>query len=140
MTITVNNPTQNTITANALDSYVLNGIEYITSGTYTQILPNAQGCDSTITLILSLEHTGLQEGKLINISLYPNPSTDELTCVIPLNHLGEMARIYDAFGKDLGSLVFSSTSTKLNIGHLAKGTYFLQLEGPNHAPVRFVKN
>ncbi|MDP4637301.1 MAG: T9SS type A sorting domain-containing protein [Crocinitomicaceae bacterium] len=140
MTITVNNPTQNTITANALDSYVLNGIEYITSGTYTQILPNAQGCDSTITLILSLEHTGLQEGKLINISLYPNPSTDELTCVIPLNHLGEMARIYDAFGKELGSVVFSSASTKLNIGHLAKGTYFLQLDGPNHAPVRFVKN
>jgi hypothetical protein len=30
-----------------IDFYNLNGIEYNTSGTFTQVLTNAQGCDST---------------------------------------------------------------------------------------------
>ena len=34
--------------------YVLNGTEYTTTGTYTQLLENANGCDSTITLNLTV--------------------------------------------------------------------------------------
>ncbi len=35
-------------------SYTLNDVVYTASGTYTQVRPNAVGCDSTITLELSL--------------------------------------------------------------------------------------
>ena len=40
--------------ATACNSYTLNGQTYTSSGTYTQSLTNANGCDSTITLHLSL--------------------------------------------------------------------------------------
>ena len=50
-----------TLTQTALDSYTLNGQTYTQSGTYTQTVPAANGCDSTITLNLTLNFTGLDE-------------------------------------------------------------------------------
>jgi hypothetical protein len=50
-----------TITQTALDSYTLNGQTYTQSGTYTQVVPAANGCDSTITLNLTLNFTGINE-------------------------------------------------------------------------------
>jgi hypothetical protein len=55
-----------TLTQTALDSYTLNGQTYTQSGTYTQVVPAANGCDSTITLNLSLNFTGIHE--LVNSS------------------------------------------------------------------------
>jgi hypothetical protein len=53
--------TTNTITETALDSYELNGQTYTTSGTYTQVIENTAGCDSTISLNLTVEYTSLNE-------------------------------------------------------------------------------
>jgi hypothetical protein len=50
-----------TLTQTALDSYTLNGQTYTQSGTYTQVVPAANGCDSTITLNLTLNFTGIDE-------------------------------------------------------------------------------
>jgi hypothetical protein len=50
-----------TLTQTALDSYTLNGQTYTQSGTYTQVVPAANGCDSTITLNLTLNFTGINE-------------------------------------------------------------------------------
>jgi len=50
-----------TLTQTALDSYTLNGQTYTQSGTYTQTVPAANGCDSTITLNLTLNFTGIDE-------------------------------------------------------------------------------
>jgi hypothetical protein len=49
------------LTQTALDSYTLNGQTYTQSGTYTQTLTAANGCDSTITLNLTLNFTGIDE-------------------------------------------------------------------------------
>ena len=49
------------LTQIALDSYTLNGQTYTQSGTYTQVIPAANGCDSTITLNLTLNFTGIHE-------------------------------------------------------------------------------
>ena len=49
------------LTQIALDSYTLNGQTYIQSGIYTQVIPAANGCDSTITLNLTLNFTGIHE-------------------------------------------------------------------------------
>lgn len=43
-----------TITTDACASYTLNGYVYTASGTYTQRIPNAAGCDSIITLNLTI--------------------------------------------------------------------------------------
>lgn len=50
-----------TLNETALDSYTLNGQTYTQSGTYTQILTSANGCDSTITFNLTLNYTGIHE-------------------------------------------------------------------------------
>ena len=46
--------TSSTIDVDECNSYVLNGVTYTTDGTYTQVIPNVGGCDSTITLILTM--------------------------------------------------------------------------------------
>ena len=139
MTITVNNPSQNTITANALDTYTLNGINYQTSGTYTQILPNVQGCDSTITLILTLEHTGFEEKGSEMILLYPNPTVNTISLTIPASFIGAKAHVFDAFGKEINGFDLNALSQSFDCSQLARGTYFIQVREHTHAPIRFVK-
>jgi hypothetical protein len=62
-----------TLTETALDSYTLNGQTYTQSGTYTQSLTASNGCDSTITINLTLNYTGIDEAdqtakKLVKIT------------------------------------------------------------------------
>ena len=56
-TIVVKAKTYNTITQTACNSYTLNSQTYTTSGTYTQTLVNAAGCDSIITLNLTINYS-----------------------------------------------------------------------------------
>jgi gliding motility-associated-like protein len=48
------NITTTNLTVSTCNSYTLNSQTYITSGTYTQTIPNATGCDSIITLNLTI--------------------------------------------------------------------------------------
>ena len=71
--VTVLENSVSTLSETALDSYTLNGQTYTQSGTYTQTLTAANGCDSTITLNLTLNFTGIDElgtnaKKLVNIT------------------------------------------------------------------------
>ncbi len=59
--VTVLENATSTLTQTALDSYTLNGQTYTQSGTYTQTLTATNGCDSTITLHLTLNFTGIDE-------------------------------------------------------------------------------
>jgi hypothetical protein len=45
--------TSRTLIRNGCIPYTLNNQSYAASGTYTQVIPNAAGCDSTITLVLT---------------------------------------------------------------------------------------
>ncbi|MBL7807669.1 MAG: T9SS type A sorting domain-containing protein, partial [Saprospiraceae bacterium] len=53
----LNHPTDTTITEVACDFYILNNELYFLSGVYTQVLTNVAGCDSTITLNLTINAT-----------------------------------------------------------------------------------
>ena len=55
VTVYVNSASSSTVTALACNTYVLNGQTYNQSGTYSQTIPNAFGCDSLITLNLTLD-------------------------------------------------------------------------------------
>jgi hypothetical protein len=52
--VTVSNPSSSTVTETACLSYTLNGQSYTQSGTYQQNLTNVLGCDSTLTLTLTI--------------------------------------------------------------------------------------
>ena len=57
MTLHVNAPTSETLTVTILESdlpYILNGTSYDTAGTFVQHLTNAAGCDSILTLNLTV--------------------------------------------------------------------------------------
>jgi hypothetical protein len=57
LTIKSGSNTNGNVTATACDKYILNNETYTSSGTYTQTLPNAAGCDSIVTLNLTINHS-----------------------------------------------------------------------------------
>jgi hypothetical protein len=52
--LTVNPTVASTISATACGSYIWNGVTYYESGTYTQHFTAENGCDSTVTLLLTI--------------------------------------------------------------------------------------
>jgi hypothetical protein len=61
--VVVNSASSSSQTQTALDSYTwpVNGQTYTQSGTYTDTLVNAAGCDSIVTLNLTMSYTGIEE-------------------------------------------------------------------------------
>jgi len=51
---------------------VPDGATYTTSGTYMDTIPNVNGCDSVITINLTVEYTELNEINKSNLSAFPN--------------------------------------------------------------------
>lgn len=139
LSITVNNPSQSTITTTELDTYTLNGNTYTTSGTYTQVLTNAQGCDSTITLILTMEYTGLADGYRSSMNVYPNPTNGELFILVPNEWIDQTAKLTDISGKVIARISLNDALTKLSLVDLASGTYFIAVEAEGCGVIRVVK-
>lgn len=125
-----------TLTETALDSYTLNGQTYTQSGTYTQVIPNAAGCDSTITLNLSLDFTGISELDK-EFSIAPNPATDQLT-ISTSTLSNEMYILFDPQGRKVLEGSLTGTTTQLDLSKLARGNYLLQI-GEKLTPVKLVK-
>jgi len=67
--LTILSHSASSLTETAVDSYTLNGQTYTQSGVYTQVVPAANGCDSTITLNLTVSYTGLNELPQVNKTL-----------------------------------------------------------------------
>lgn len=135
----MNNPSQSTITTTELDTYTLNGNTYTTSGTYTQVLTNAQGCDSTITLILTMEYTGLADGYRSSMNVYPNPTNGELFILVPNEWIDQTAKLTDISGKVIARISLNDALTKLSLVDLASGTYFIAVEAEGCGVIRVVK-
>ncbi|MPM30014.1 hypothetical protein SDC9_76556 [bioreactor metagenome] len=53
-TVIINSKTTSTVTVSSCASYNWFGTDYTTSGSYTHVIANAAGCDSTITLNLTI--------------------------------------------------------------------------------------
>jgi hypothetical protein len=139
VTVFVNQPSQSTITANGIDVYSLNGTDYTTSGTYTQILTNAFGCDSTITLILTMDYTGLSEEKLSTLTVYPNPTNGDLIILVPMAFIGQTAHLTDISGKKIASIQLGEATSKVTLNGLSDGTYFIVMDEQSTAVIRVVK-
>jgi hypothetical protein len=135
--VTAGAATSSTINANSNTSYTLNEVVYTESGTYTQILTNAAGCDSTITLNLTLT-VGIEEGSLIGVTLYPNPTSESFTIKTSAPVYGAFS-IYDAQGKLVFAGEMTGTETNVNISSVARGIYYLRVPELSE-PLRVVKN
>jgi hypothetical protein len=137
VTVTAGAATSSTINATGYSSYTLNEVVYTQSGTYTQTLTNAAGCDSTITLNLTLT-VGIEEGNITDVNLYPNPTSESFTIKTSAPLYGTYS-IVDAQGKLVFSGEMTGTDTHVNISSVARGIYYLRIPELSE-PLRVVKN
>jgi hypothetical protein len=115
----------------------LNGILYTQSGSYTQVTTNAAGCDSTITLNLTLT-VGLSDQSLLELSVQPNPTDAVFTLTTSLPLYSQYV-ILDAQGKQVAVGNLTGNTTTIAIDQVARGVYFLKVEEASET-IRVVKN
>ena len=127
--VSVNDASSNTITASAIDSYTLNGQTYTASGTYSQILTNAAGCDSLLTLNLTLDFTGLQENVGTSLLVYPNPAQDFIFLAVDTDLIGSNVMICDALGRIILETTLQKEETSIELREFTSGTYLIKV-GP----------
>ena len=122
LSLTVNPSYNYTITAtiNAGETYTENGFNESEAGTYIQNHQTILGCDSTITLVLTINSSLADVEEEQALSFYPNPTKGELT----FDRLVERIEIIDLAGKTVG--VYENKK-QLNIETLPSGAYYLRM-------------
>ena len=122
LSLTVNPSYNYTITAtiNAGETYTENGFNESEAGTYVQNHQTILGCDSTITLVLTINSSLADVEEDQTLSFYPNPTKGELT----FDRLVERIEIIDLAGKTVG--VYENKK-QLNIETLPSGAYYLRI-------------
>lgn len=117
-------------TQTALDTYTwpVNNQTYTQSGTYSDTLVNAAGCDSIVTLNLTLNYTGINENNSSLLVISPNPTTGSFS-LHGLEQLGTITslRIMDNNGKVVQ--VLDPKATQFACSTLKTGVYFLEVTG-----------
>jgi hypothetical protein len=137
--VTVNPQTSSTQTQTALDSYTwpVNEQTYTQSGTYTETIPNAAGCDSTITLNLSLNFTGIEINTKELIKIYPNPTNEFFAIYMPLESFDNYM-IFDNQGRKILEGKLTGKETLISLIGLTEGTYNLFVE-KDQIPIKIMK-
>jgi hypothetical protein len=127
VSVTVNQNSTATLNETGLDSVNVNGIWYDQNGQYTQVIPNAAGCDSTITINVSLSFTGLSEISEQPYSIFPNPATSMIQVKANTELLGMSYSIYDNRGKVVLRGQLNAENTSIELGNLSGGIYMLSI-------------
>lgn len=128
-------------TQTALDSYTwpVNNQTYIQSGTYSDTLVNAAGCDSIVTLNLTLSFTGINELNTSSLSISPNPTAGDFTIAgLELYNKISSMRVSDVNGKLVKEL--DPTASKFTLGTVKPGVYFLTITaGDKQEVIKIIK-
>jgi len=123
-------------TQTALDTYTwpVNNQTYTQSGTYSDTIVNAAGCDSIVTLNLTLSYTGINELSTSTISISPNPTNGDftLTGLEFFNTISSMT-IKDVNSKTIKEL--NPKATQFSLGAVKAGVYFLTITAGNKQEV-----
>lgn len=157
VSVIVNYPSNSTINVVAEYSYTFFGEVYYSSGVYQHQLLNSFGCDSTITLNLTITPIVYDElnddrndsnssstngvGDLSDtfiLNVYPNPTNDVVSIVAPAVFLGKEYQLLDQAGRELVKGQFSAEKTTISLKHLASGIYFLKAK--DSQPIKIVRN
>ena len=124
--LTVNTSDSSELNITALDTYTLNNIEYTQSGIYEQQILTTEGCDSIINLNLVIHYAGLIETENQELSIYPNPFSNELNIDLP-EEVSSHITILDLNGRILMSFSSSKREIKIDVDDFAEGVYFLKM-------------
>ena len=113
--------------------YSWNNIDYCESGDYTQTLQTIYGCDSTVTLHLTIT-VGIDDHNLsAAMTVYPNPTNGIVNVQCTMNNVqvGTMEyHVFDAYGKLVGVVETRCTTslqtTQIDLSHYASGVYLVK--------------
>ena len=124
--------------------YTWNDQSYCTSGDYTQTFQTVHGCDSVVTLHLTIT-VGIDDHNLAaSMTVYPNPTTGIVNVQCSMNNVQVETMeilVYDAFGRllcttdgvetqNFASLQTdthgSSVQTKIDLSRFAPGVYLIK--------------
>jgi hypothetical protein len=100
------------------------------------VIPNAAGCDSTITLNLSLDFTSLNEIQT-GFTIAPNPTIDVVT-ITSTDAMYDDYVIFNQQGRKVLSGTLTGTTTQLDLSRLSRGNYLLQI-GEKKTPIKLIK-
>ena len=122
LTINYTKTTTDSIVAN--DSYTwINGVTYTSSNTTaTDTLLASKGCDSIVSLNLTIVSTvGIDNSAILsNVKVYPNPTSGNLT-IDAENYKG--VEVYDTSGR----LIIKSKLNTIDLQEQSKGLYLLKV-------------
>ncbi len=116
-------------------SYQWGDTLYTASGRYEQSFTAVNGCDSIVTLILTLNHEpeGIDNAEAVSVRAYPSPTTGMVT----LSREAAVATVYDVNGRRLMTL---KNARSLDLTALPAGVYTLRLQlSDGTATTRVVK-
>ena len=128
VTVFVNESTSSTQSQTALDTYTwpINNQTYTQGGTYTATIPNAAGCDSVVTLNLTLNYTGVDELNGNSLTISPNPTSSKITVKASLALIGKEFTIYDQQGKAVKLGIITAEETEIDLSNLSEGVYLFK--------------
>ncbi len=104
---------------------------YDAAGTYTDVLVAHNGCDSTVTTVLTvLDCSGLPDENQIMIRMYPNPADDWIVVASSALSGDFLLEIFTVHGQRLQQKLIqiqSNVEVWIDVSKLASGTYLLRL-------------
>ena len=135
--VVVNYPANEDIYVSESGSYEWHDNTYTESGDYTWTGQTIHGCDSVVTLHLTItptDTTGITTYDGSDLTLYPNPTTDIATIRLSAEtcNLTTEIRVYDVYGRMLSVVVgvndYSPLRTvQIDLSNYATGIYLVKL-------------
>ena len=134
--VVVNYPANVEINVAECDLYTWHGESYTESGDYTWTGQTIHGCDSVVTLHLTItptDTTGIANYDGSDLTLYPNPTTGIVTVRLSPEtcNLNPEIRVYDVYGRMLSVVGTRSTTSlqtvQIDLSNYATGIYLVKL-------------
>lgn len=89
---------------------------------------DANGCtDSSFATITIDDCIGVEELSDVDVSVYPNPASNELTVEVDGKKI-EMVHLYDASGRLVKQILVNDEEIKIGLNGLSKGMYTVELK------------
>jgi len=109
------------------------------SGNYSITATNSFGCQSN-SISMFVTYVGIDDLDMLNtLSVFPNPTSSDVTLVSSKNIIGYNYYITDNIGKIIMQGVITDERTTLSLQEFETGLYFLTLEGKSKKTYKILK-
>lgn len=93
------------------------------AGTYTSVLSDDNGCDTTFDVIINSFVNVKDEAAISSFDIYPNPNQGQFNIKISPDFLGGVLVIRDMTGRKIHEKLIRSNITNIQLQDIAKGGY-----------------